>query len=209
MGFGVANRPHRSFYPSTIRADSALEIACCRLLASPPFTPSSLRSRYGLMGLKRPHSVSLRSATLRLRLRSSKGSFSRRSVDFHNSKIWVTMRACPAGRRVWQLAKGGHSLVSFSARVARRPEIIRREQRGRKNRQRLLDFHGRSAISNRGFNMPTSKVKEEARKLVDELPDDATWEELEYKIYVRRKIERGLESVGQGDTLSTDEVRRS
>lgn len=56
--------------------------------------------------------------------------------------------------------------------------------------------------------MPTSRVKEEARKLIDELPDDATWEELEHKIYVRRKIERGLESIEQGDTLSTDEVRR-
>ncbi len=56
--------------------------------------------------------------------------------------------------------------------------------------------------------MAGSRVKEEARKLVDELPDDATWEDLEYRIYVRRKIERGLESIEQGDTLSTDEVRR-
>ncbi len=43
--------------------------------------------------------------------------------------------------------------------------------------------------------MPTPGIKEQARKLVEELPDDATWEELEYKIYVRRKIEQGLESI--------------
>lgn len=50
-------------------------------------------------------------------------------------------------------------------------------------------------------------IKDEARKLVDELPDDATWEELEYKIYVRRKIEGGLSSLEKGESLSTEEVR--
>ncbi len=55
--------------------------------------------------------------------------------------------------------------------------------------------------------MPRTGIKEQAHKLVEELPDDATWEQLEYKIYVRRKIEQGLESIEKGDTLSTDEVR--
>ena len=50
-------------------------------------------------------------------------------------------------------------------------------------------------------------IKDEARKLVDELPDDATWEELEYKIYVRRKIESGLNSLEESESLSTEEVR--
>jgi hypothetical protein len=56
--------------------------------------------------------------------------------------------------------------------------------------------------------MATPGIKEEARKLVDELPDDATWEQLEYRIYVRRKIEAGLDSLKNDETLSTDEVRR-
>ena len=50
-------------------------------------------------------------------------------------------------------------------------------------------------------------IKDEARKLIDELPDDATWEELEYKIYVRRKIEDGLNNLENGESLSTEEVR--
>jgi hypothetical protein len=54
--------------------------------------------------------------------------------------------------------------------------------------------------------MPTPGIKEQARKLVDSLPDDATWEDLEYKIFVRRKIERGLESLEEEETLSTQEV---
>lgn len=50
-------------------------------------------------------------------------------------------------------------------------------------------------------------IKDEARKLVDDLSDDATWEELEYKIHVRRKIESGLKSLEDGEALSTDEIR--
>ncbi len=56
--------------------------------------------------------------------------------------------------------------------------------------------------------MPTPDIKREAHKLIDELPDDVTWEELEYKIHVRRKIEAGLESLDDGEALSTDEVRK-
>jgi hypothetical protein len=54
--------------------------------------------------------------------------------------------------------------------------------------------------------MPTPGIKEQARKLVDSLPDDATWEDLEYRIFVRRKIERGRKSLDEEETLSTQEV---
>lgn len=52
-----------------------------------------------------------------------------------------------------------------------------------------------------------ANIKEEAKKMVDELPEDATWEDLEYRIYVRRKIEQGIESAERGETLTMDEVR--
>ena len=35
-------------------------------------------------------------------------------------------------------------------------------------------------------------VKEEARKLIDRLPDNATWEDLQYEIYFRQAVEAGL-----------------
>ena len=41
--------------------------------------------------------------------------------------------------------------------------------------------------------MQPANVKAEAHRLVDELPQDATWEDLMYKIYVRQAIEAGLE----------------
>jgi predicted transcriptional regulator len=55
--------------------------------------------------------------------------------------------------------------------------------------------------------MSTSVLKEEAKRLVDELADDATWEDLMYKIYVRQAIEAGLADGEAGRTVDVDEVR--
>ena len=40
--------------------------------------------------------------------------------------------------------------------------------------------------------MSAANIKEEARKLIENLPDDSTWEDLMYQIYVRESIESGL-----------------
>lgn len=53
-----------------------------------------------------------------------------------------------------------------------------------------------------------TNVKEEAEKLVRELPDDATWDDLMYRIYVRQKIEAGLRDVEEGRVASQEEVER-
>jgi len=49
--------------------------------------------------------------------------------------------------------------------------------------------------------------KEEAHKLVDRLPDNATWDDLMHDIYVREAIERGLADSRAGRTKSVQEVR--
>ncbi len=51
------------------------------------------------------------------------------------------------------------------------------------------------------------KVKEEAHRLIEELPEDATWDDLMYRIYVRQAIEAGLEDSQSGRTVEVDEVR--
>jgi predicted transcriptional regulator len=53
-----------------------------------------------------------------------------------------------------------------------------------------------------------STIKEEARRIVEQLPDDASWEDLMYRICVRQAIEAGLKDADQGRTLSLEEVRR-
>ena len=45
--------------------------------------------------------------------------------------------------------------------------------------------------------------KEEAHKLIESLPDDATWEDLMYEIYVHESIQRGLEDSRAGRTVSS------
>ena len=53
---------------------------------------------------------------------------------------------------------------------------------------------------------PTS-IKVEARRIVDALPSNATWEDLMYQIYVHQSIEAGLEDSKAGRTVDVNEVR--
>jgi len=55
--------------------------------------------------------------------------------------------------------------------------------------------------------MPTVMEKEEAHKMVDRLPDSATWDDLMHEIYVREAIERGLEDSRAGRARDVREVR--
>ncbi len=55
--------------------------------------------------------------------------------------------------------------------------------------------------------MPQTTIKEEARRMVEELPEDATWDDLMREIYVRQAIEAGLEDSDAGRTLDVKEVR--
>ena len=56
--------------------------------------------------------------------------------------------------------------------------------------------------------MSSVSIKAEARRLVEQLPDDATWDDLMYEIYVRQSIEAGLQDSREGRTVSVEEVRR-
>jgi predicted transcriptional regulator len=48
-------------------------------------------------------------------------------------------------------------------------------------------------------------AKEEVRQLLEQLPDDTTLEDIQYHIYVRQKIDRGLEDVAAGRMLTENE----
>jgi len=56
--------------------------------------------------------------------------------------------------------------------------------------------------------MPTIVSKEEAHKLIDQLPANATWEDLMHEIYVREAIEKGLEDSNAGRTRNVADIRR-
>jgi predicted transcriptional regulator len=55
--------------------------------------------------------------------------------------------------------------------------------------------------------MSATNVKQEAHRLVDNLPENATWDDLMYEIYIRQAIEAGLADSEAGRTLDVKEVR--
>jgi hypothetical protein len=55
--------------------------------------------------------------------------------------------------------------------------------------------------------MEAVNIKEEARRLVERLPDDASWDDLMREIYVRQTIESGLEDSRAGKLTSVEDVR--
>jgi hypothetical protein len=55
--------------------------------------------------------------------------------------------------------------------------------------------------------MSTFIIKDDAHKLIDKLPDNSTWDDLIYEIYVRQVIEKGLSDSSSGCTKNVSEIR--
>jgi predicted transcriptional regulator len=55
----------------------------------------------------------------------------------------------------------------------------------------------------------STTIKQEAHRIVAQLPDDASWEDLIYRLYVRQSIEAGLRDAEAGRVESVAEVRKS
>ncbi len=53
-----------------------------------------------------------------------------------------------------------------------------------------------------------STVKEEARRLVDSMPEHATWDDVIYEFYVKKKLEKALKEADNGEVISHDEARK-
>lgn len=55
---------------------------------------------------------------------------------------------------------------------------------------------------------PSGDVKDAARRLIEGLPDDATWDDVMYRVYVRQAVDAGLQDVDAGRVVDVAEVRR-
>lgn len=53
-----------------------------------------------------------------------------------------------------------------------------------------------------------STVREEARQVIERLPDHATWDDLMYELYVRQKISAGLRAADEGRVVSHEDVKK-
>ncbi len=52
------------------------------------------------------------------------------------------------------------------------------------------------------------KPKQEVIEIIRQLPDDCSFEDIQYHIYVREKVERGLRDLKSRRVLSQKEVER-
>ena len=53
-----------------------------------------------------------------------------------------------------------------------------------------------------------STVKEEVKQLVERLPEDVTWADVVYEVYVRQKIEAGLKASDESRVVPHEEVKK-
>jgi len=51
-------------------------------------------------------------------------------------------------------------------------------------------------------------AKEAARKIIDHLPDQATWDDIMCELYIKQKIEAGLQAADEGRVVSHKEAKR-
>ncbi|HEY3874654.1 MAG TPA: hypothetical protein VGM92_04205 [Candidatus Kapabacteria bacterium] len=56
--------------------------------------------------------------------------------------------------------------------------------------------------------MPELSIKEEAKRLIDSLPENSSWSDLMYEIYVRREIEAGVADLDAGRYQSHEAVKQ-
>lgn len=50
-------------------------------------------------------------------------------------------------------------------------------------------------------------LKDEVKQMIDQLPEDCSIEDIQYTLYVRSKIQKGLKDIEEGNVLSTEEVK--
>ena len=53
-----------------------------------------------------------------------------------------------------------------------------------------------------------SIIKDEAKKMIDRLPDNATWDDIMYELYVKKKIAGGLKAAEEGRVVSHEDAKK-
>ena len=50
-------------------------------------------------------------------------------------------------------------------------------------------------------------AKQAAKQIIDSLPEQASWDEIMYKLYTKQKIEKGLEAIEKKRTVSHESAK--
>lgn len=58
------------------------------------------------------------------------------------------------------------------------------------------------------MSTPSQSIKQAAHQLIDQLPDNANWDDVVYEMAVRKEIEKGLEDSKAGRTTPVEDVMK-
>ena len=53
-----------------------------------------------------------------------------------------------------------------------------------------------------------SRPKEVVQRLLSELPDEVSFEDIQYHIYVQEAVQRGLDAADRGELIEQEEIER-
>ena len=56
--------------------------------------------------------------------------------------------------------------------------------------------------------MLATSAKQEALHAIERLPDDVSFDEIVYRLYVLGRVQKGLKDIDAGRTVSTDDLAR-
>lgn len=62
-------------------------------------------------------------------------------------------------------------------------------------------------MSHRSTVMPTVAFKQEAHKLIDTMPETATWDDLAEKARFLAAVERGIEAADRGEFANPERIK--
>lgn len=51
-------------------------------------------------------------------------------------------------------------------------------------------------------------VKDGAKKIIDNLPEQATWDDVMYQFYVKKKIAASIRAAEEGNVISHEDVKK-
>ena len=70
----------------------------------------------------------------------------------------------------------------------------------------MIQFKSGSSKKRGAYIM--SIIKEEARKIIDNMPEQATWDDIMYQFYVKKKIMVSLKAAEDGNIISHEDAKK-
>ena len=71
----------------------------------------------------------------------------------------------------------------------------------------LAKYVGYASYTPTKENQTMPSAKDAARQIIDHLPEQATWDDIMYELYVKSKIEEGLADIEAGRTVPHEQLK--